>query len=839
MSGCHGAYRPKEPAAWASSAATGIKDASDRPLVKLPVPNREAIGYTTRLSRECPILPAVEPLDRRVLLSATLSDDGTLTVLGDTGANVIRVDPVGEGAGSVVRATVDGAAQEFPASGVRRIYVEGGARDDSIAVRVSVPVSLYGGAGSDVIDATYAGGGVMAGGSGEDSIYGSLQADVLFGGPGDDLLFGQAGEDSLAGEGGADTMSGGDGADFVTYIKAKVGVTITPGDAGANDGAAGEGDRIEGDVENLVGSEFADTIVTTPDANVVYAYGGNDTVTGVGAGDAIYGLDGDDVLSIDAAAGPGSTLFGGAGNDRLIGGESADVLLGEAGNDTLNGNGGNDLLLGDSNGVNPGDGNDSLDGGAGDDNLFGGGGSDVFTGGAGLDTANYSFRTAGVSVRVDALANDGEPGEGDQVQTDVETIYGGSGPDLLVGGSAANLLVGLAGDDTLQGGAGDDTLDGGSGADDLSGGTGVDLADYSRRTENLSLGLGDQADDGAAGEGDNLRDDIERVAGGSGDDVINGSRGSDTLDGGPGNDTIYGKAGDDLLVGGEGSDFLSGGDGNDTIDGGSGDDTLDGGLGTDLLDGGPGANVLNDPPEPNPTPDPTPDPDPVPPTPDPDPTPPPPAPSFAAIDGNGVLTVAGTAAGETLDVSTDGTTVTATRGSEQLSFDAAAVSALRLNGAGGNDRLINETALPATLDGGAGDDTLLGGVASDRLVGGDGVDTVDYSARAVDLELSPDGTPNDGASGEGDNIAEDVENLVGGSGSDFIFGTAGPNRIDAGPGEDTVDGLGGGDTILGGGGGDTFFAANGSPDTLDGGAGADSAQVDAGLDVVANVETVG
>ena len=764
-----------------------------------------------------PILPAIEPLDRRVLLSASLSADGTLSVLGDTGANVIRVDPVGDS----VRTTIDRVVQDFPASGVQRILVEGGARDDSIAVRVNVPVSLYGGAGNDIIDATYAGGGVMAGGSGQDTVYGSLLNDVLFGGPGQDQLFGQAGDDSLAGEGGADTMSGGSGSDYVTYIKAKVGVNISPGDAGSNDGAPGEGDRIEGDVENLVGSEFADTIATTPAANIVYAYGGNDTVAGVGAGDAIYGMGGDDVLSIAAVAGPGSTLFGGAGNDRLTGGESADVLLGEAGNDTLNGSGGNDLLLGDSNGVNPGDGNDSLDGGAGDDNLYGGGGSDVFTGGAGLDTANYSFRTAGVVVRVDALANDGEPGEGDQVRTDIETIYGGAGADLLIGGAAANLLVGLAGDDTLQGMGGNDTLDGGLGADDLSGGAGVDLADYSSRTENLALGLGDQPDDGAPGEGDNLRDDIEQVRGGSGNDVINGSQSADTLDGGPGNDTIYGKAGDDSLLGGAGNDLLNGGDGNDTIRGGPGDDVLDGGLGTDLLDGGPGTNVINDPP----------------PVPPPDPNPPPPA--FATIDAGGQLTLTGTAADEALAVGSDGTTVTATRGAETQTFDAAAVTSVRINGGAGDDSLTNDTSYPATLDGGAGADTLVGGIASDNLIGGDGVDTVDYSARAVNLELSPDGTPNDGAPGEGDNVAQDIENLVGGSGDDFIFGTAGPNLIDAGPGNDTVDGLGGGDAINGGPGDDSFFAANGQADTLDGGAGTDSAQVDPGLDVISNIETLG
>ena len=50
----------------------------------------------------------------------------------------------------------------------------------------------------------------------------------------------------------------------------------------------------------------------------------------------IFGLDGNDALSLDEANGalPAAILLGGAGNDVLTGGSGGDLLFGEAGNDT-------------------------------------------------------------------------------------------------------------------------------------------------------------------------------------------------------------------------------------------------------------------------------------------------------------------------------------------------------------------------------------------------------------------------------------------------------------------------------------------------------------------------
>lgn len=96
------------------------------------------------------------------------------------------------------------------------------------------------------------------------------------------------------------------------------------------------------------------------------------------------------------------------------------------------------------------------------------------------------------------------------------------------------------------------------------------------------------------GGGDNITGTkfSDYLAGGGGNDTINGLQGNDVLDGGWGNDHLYGSIGTDYLFGGEGSDSLSGGDFNDYLDGGNGNDSLHGDYGSDLLYGGSGDDNL-------------------------------------------------------------------------------------------------------------------------------------------------------------------------------------------------------------------------------------------------------
>lgn len=82
----------------------------------------------------------------------------------------------------------------------------------------------------------------------------------------------------------------------------------------------------------------------TQEIENAYMGDGNDSVTGNGLANTLYGMRGAD------------TLRGGNENDRLEGGVNRDRLFGESGNDFLKGGGGQDELTG-------GSGNDSLHGG--------------------------------------------------------------------------------------------------------------------------------------------------------------------------------------------------------------------------------------------------------------------------------------------------------------------------------------------------------------------------------------------------------------------------------------------------------------------------------------------
>jgi Ca2+-binding RTX toxin-like protein len=178
-------------------------------------------------------------------------------------------------------------------------------------------------------------------------------------------------------------------------------------------------------------------------------------------------------------------------------------------------------------------------------------------------------------------------------------------------------------------------------------------------------------------------------------------------------------------------------------------------------------------------------------------------------------------------------------------------------GNGGNDRIDVEPKLGVVYaaspghglaDGGSGNDTLIGSLAT-VFEGDSGNDTADFSARTDNLNISLDNIANDGAAGENANVMADVETVIGGSGNDKITGNPFANNLQGGSGNDTLWGGAGNDTLVGGpgrdmlfgqDGNDTIYAKDGRTDTLDGGAGFDSAQRDNSAlvkDQVLNVET--
>lgn len=374
------------------------------------------------------------------------------------------------------------------------------------------------------------------GGAGNDTLVGNALDNTLDGGPGDD---------TVTGGNGLDTLIGGDGtADLVSYADEVDDVVV--------DLVAGTGGAAGSSQDTLSGFEN------------VTAGPGDDVVTGDGAANRVRGGDGND------------TIAGGGGPDRLEGEDDVDTVDGGGADDLVLGGDGDDVLSG-------GEGDDRVDGGDDGDRLVGGDGADALLGGEDDDTADYGTRTDAVGLSLDGVANDGTPGEGDQL-LGVERLVGGQGDDVLRGNQA---------DNRISGGLGDDVIDGGFGSDVLDGQTGVDTVTYETRTADqpVTITVDGTDDEGASGERDALQG-FEIHRGGAGADTMTGGSGADRFEGGPGDDVLRGAGGADVLDGGVGADRLTGDDGTDTLRGGDDADVLDGGGGVDLFAAGPGDDLL-------------------------------------------------------------------------------------------------------------------------------------------------------------------------------------------------------------------------------------------------------
>ena len=178
--------------------------------------------------------------------------------------------------------------------------------------------------------------------------------------------------------------------------------------------------------------------------------------------------------------------------------------------------------------------------------------------------------------------------------------------------------------------------------------------------------------------------------------VLSGGAGNDILTGGAGDDELAGQSGNDTLLGGGGFDLLFGGTNNDTLTGGDADDQAFGQGGSDRMIWNPGDDTdLNE-----------------------------------GGAGSDTVEVNGGGGGEMFSATANGSRVRFDRlDPAPFAIDIGTSEKLVVNANGGNDSYSASGDLAAligiTVDGGAGNDTLLGSNGIDLLLGGAGNDFVD------------------------------------------------------------------------------------------------------------------
>ena len=108
-----------------------------------------------------------------------------------------------------------------------------------------------------------------------EAVQGTVFADTLRGDNGANLLDGSPGDDTLEGRGGPDTLQGHNGVDTASYETAPTGVTasLTTGVA-----SGGAGNDTFHEVENLIGSPFADLLGGNLETNAIRGLGGDDAI---------------------------------------------------------------------------------------------------------------------------------------------------------------------------------------------------------------------------------------------------------------------------------------------------------------------------------------------------------------------------------------------------------------------------------------------------------------------------------------------------------------------------------------------------------------------------------
>lgn len=156
----------------------------------------------------------------------------------------------------------------------------------------------------------------VEGRSGSDHLFGRDDAEDA---ADQDHLLGGGGDDHMQGRGGVNVLDGGDGQDWAEYSLSTRGISVDVFQTSAQNTGISTDTLLN--VENLLGSSFADALGGNGWSNVIDGGAGDDELHGGRGNDDLQGGDGNDVLS------------GGIGNDVLRGGWGSDVLSGGIGAD--------------------------------------------------------------------------------------------------------------------------------------------------------------------------------------------------------------------------------------------------------------------------------------------------------------------------------------------------------------------------------------------------------------------------------------------------------------------------------------------------------------------------
>jgi Ca2+-binding RTX toxin-like protein len=192
-----------------------------------------------------------------------------------------------------------------------------------------------------------------------------------------------------------------------------------------------------------------------------------------------------------------SLILGGTGNDTLGSSSTSNdqVIYGFGGYDTITGGSGNDYLVGG--GIGTGSGTESLSGGAGDDWIVYEAGSNsnktvVLNGGADSDTLVITGASGVPTVDL-SQTSDQTTNNDHATVTNFENVdaSGATTAISITGSDVANILIGGSGNDTLIGGDGVDTLTGNGGADhfrfNATSEAGDHITDFAHGTDVIDL----------------------------------------------------------------------------------------------------------------------------------------------------------------------------------------------------------------------------------------------------------------------------------------------------------------------------------------------------------------